>query len=793
MSIISSLLLFMNLAANNTSLTKSIFRELPYNGVEFIQLHGQFNNSLNSVLPTKKNLDRLTSIYDLDLFSLNINNNIDPDRNFSPQPTRCKYYSPHSFSKLQHMKSFHPNFSVLHSNIRSLKRNLDQFQNHLLSELNFHFHIIAVTETRIYNEDIRHLNVTLANYNFEFVPTPLAAGGVGMYIDDTLPYKVIEKTANEAFQALWLEIQLPKKPNVICGVIYRQHNSPERFLTYFEQTIERIISAGKTILVLGDMNINILKAETCRYAQRFLNSLQSYYLLPTIDKPTRVYNNSATLIDNIFTNKLDNNFLSGNIVSDLTDHFTQFCIFSSSTKIIQTAKVVTRDYSKFSNSKFLHDISLINWNLVLPDSNNDVNNLFSMFYNKLNKIVNKHAPFIALSRRKAKQMAKPWISKGLKKSIRIKNELFYSGDENRYKLYRNKIVTLCRLSKRNFYHNYFEENVNNMRKTWNCINDLIGHKKKGKKMIFTLKRPDNRNLCHKQTEIPDILNRHFAFIGHELASKIPHSSVHFSRYLPNCNNAKSFAFDLVLATEIEAEIKLTPLNKAHGLYSCPTRLLRVASHIISKPLATIINKSVENGVYPSKLKHAKIVPIYKSDDETDPSNYRPISLLSVFNRIFEKMMHKRLKSFLDLHDVLYENQYGFREKRSTQHALVDIVNKIQYYMDKKLFSCGIFIDLKKAFDTVDLIIQFYCVSWNIMVLGGSVINGSPLIYLDESKRLKLGLIFLNPKKLFVVFHRVPYWALFCFFYMLMISITLLTNLAFSYLLTILTCFMLTKI
>ena len=137
------------------------------------------------------------------------------------------------------------------------------------------------------------------------MPTPLAAG---MYIDDTLPYKVIEKTANEGFQALWLEIQLPKKPNVICVVIYRQHNSPESFLTYFEQTIERIISAGKAILVLGDVNINILEAETCRYAQRFLNSLQSYYFLPTIDKPTRVYNNSATLIDSIFTNKLDNKF-----------------------------------------------------------------------------------------------------------------------------------------------------------------------------------------------------------------------------------------------------------------------------------------------------------------------------------------------------------------------------------------------------------------------------------------------------------------------------------------------------
>ena len=190
-----------------------------------------------------------------------------------------------------------------------------------------------------------------------------------------------------------------------------------------------------------------------------------------------------------------------------------------------------------------------------------------------------------------------------------------------------------------------------------------------------MKRLDNRSLCHTQTEIPDILNRHFAFIGHELASNIPHSSVQFSRNLPNCNNAKSFAFDLVLATEIKAKIKSTPLNKAHGLYSCPTRISRVASHIISKFLATIVNKSVDNGVYLSNLKHAKIVPIYKSDDETDPNNYRSISLLFVFNRIFVKMMHERLKSFLDLPDVLYEKQYGFREKRSTQHALhIELIN-----------------------------------------------------------------------------------------------------------------------
>ena len=111
--------------------------------------------------------------------------------------------------------------------------------------------------------------------------------------------------------------------------------------------------------------------------------------------------------------------------------------------------------------------------------------------------------------------------------------------------------------------------------------------------------------------------------------------------------------------------------------------------------------SVEQGIYPSKLKLAKVIPIYKSNDESDPSNYRPISLLSVFNRIFEKMMYNRLKAFLEKFGILHESQYGFREKRSTEHAILEIINQIQTNMDRKLYTCGIFIDLQKAFDTVD--------------------------------------------------------------------------------------------
>ena len=109
---------------------------------------------------------------------------------------------------------------------------------------------------------------------------------------------------------------------------------------------------------------------------------------------------------------------------------------------------------------------------------------------------------------------------------------------------------------------------------------------------------------------------------------------------------------------------------------------------------------VQTSVYPSKLKCAKVIPVYKTGDGTQPGNYRPISLLSVFNRLFERLMHKHLSSFIEK-KILYNAQYGFRENYSTQHAILDIVNRIQSNTEAGLYSCGVFIDLKKAFDKVD--------------------------------------------------------------------------------------------
>ena len=176
-------------------------------------------------------------------------------------------------------------------------------------------------------------------------------------------------------------------------------------------------------------------------------SLQSCYLIPTVDKPTRVRSTSATLIDNIFVNNPEMVLVSGNIISDISDHFSQFCILTSVVNQTKGERKV-RDFSKFSSDSFTADISQVDWKEFVERDNVNVDRTFSFFYNKFNKILNKHALFKTLSKRRLKKLSKPWITKGIRTAIKIKNNLYMSGNHARYKYYRNEICKLTRISKK---------------------------------------------------------------------------------------------------------------------------------------------------------------------------------------------------------------------------------------------------------------------------------------------------------------------------------------------------------
>ena len=153
--------------------------------------------------------------------------------------------------------------------------------------------------------------------------------------------------------------------------------------------------------------------------------------------------------------------------------------------------------------------------------------------------------------------------------------------------------------------------------------------------------------------------------------------------------------------EIKDIIKTLNIRTSIGRSSIPTRLLKQFSKEISIPLEKLINLSFETGIFPDTLKLASIIPVFKKGYSLQCNNYRPISLTSNISKIMEKLVHQRLDLFLESNKVLYDEQFGFRNKHSATHALIEITEKIRETLDKKQFACGIFIDLQKAFDVVN--------------------------------------------------------------------------------------------
>ena len=206
-------------------------------------------------------------------------------------------------------------------------------------------------------------------------------------------------------------------------------------------------------------------------------------------------------------------------------------------------------------------------------------------------------------------------------------------------------------------------------------------------------------LINNPRDISNKLNEYFVNVGPTTEDSIPKTqNVSTLKFMKERIN---YAFLIAQVSHDEVLNIINSLEyKATGPVSIPIKLLKLIPDLILVPLCNIINVSFNTGVFPNLLKLVRI-PIHKRGSKQDINNYRLISLLSVFDKIMEKLMHKRLYSFLEEKDILYHKQFGFRKGNSTINALLQITEKIKESIDKGKYGCGIFIDLRKAFDTVN--------------------------------------------------------------------------------------------
>ena len=175
----------------------------------------------------------------------------------------------------------------------------------------------------------------------------MSAGGVGLFINENYKYRVLDRSTNSSYQALWIEILLPNHKKNICGIFYRQHDNVDQFFDYLSDSLEYFSGHNNNIYLMGDFNVDFLKYENCEYSQALLQCMQR---------------SSASLTDNIFTNNPTNNISSGNIVTNTADHFLQICIVNvNKQKLLHTKKTKLWDYSSFNANKFMKDLRWLDW------------------------------------------------------------------------------------------------------------------------------------------------------------------------------------------------------------------------------------------------------------------------------------------------------------------------------------------------------------------------------------------------------------------------------------------------
>ena len=184
--------------------------------------------------------------------------------------------------------------------------------------------------------------------------------------------------------------------------------------------------------------------------------------------------------------------------------------------------------------------------------------------------------------------------------------------------------------------------------------------------------------------------------------KIPKSRRNIHDYVSDIpRTLNSLTVRYIKLTDIEKIINSLPAKTSSGHDGISNKLLKDLNCTISYPLSIIFNQSLESGIFPEKMKIAEIVPLYKSKEEDILNNYRPISLLMTSSKILEKIIYTNLYGFLTQHNLFFDSQYGFRTKRSCEHAIMEMVGHVLHAKNDGKHTMGVFLDLSKAFDTLD--------------------------------------------------------------------------------------------
>lgn len=528
-------------------------------------------------------------------------------------------------------------------------------------------------------------------------------GGAAIFVRKETKFKELniqDIVADNIFEAVAI---CTEKCVIVC--VYRPPDGcQELFFNKMEEVINRVRTHRKYLVICGDINIDILTRDPKKQRSRkcLENFLEEHGMYTCTDEHTRVTPKCRSAIDHIITNvPLEKLMSECNLEVGISDHAMQYISFSNNSKPDKKQKpyIYRRVYTVKSELLFVKELKEQSWTDVFLASSAD--DKFNAFHEKFEGLYKKHFP---LRKFRPKEKDKEWITMGIRVTSKNFRSLCKQAKENKnsenvdqsfcdhFRRYRSIYRKILADAKKMAYEREIKNDKNPSKATWAVINRHMGKAEKVHRNI-EVRINNEDSLCSDPEKIANAFNIYYA--GVAVGSGDGKGTYD--------KNPPAFSMFLSPVTEIDVLKAILKLKnkKCCGYDDICDDLVKRHHETILKPLVNMIESSFKEGVFPERLKLSKVLPLYKKGNEGDMPNYRPVSNITVFSKIYEIVMEEKLRTYLYKYNILSDSQFGFIKGRSTSDAIIEFIHSIYNAFDAREFSTGIFYDMSKAFDMVD--------------------------------------------------------------------------------------------
>ena len=586
-------------------------------------------------------------------------------------------------------------------------------------------HVFGVSESRL-NADIDDSLIHINNYTTvrKDAESNIGHTGLVVYIHDSIRHLIRRRSdfETDSVEAIWLEFCQKKTASAYICSLYRNPACTSEWMNDFMTMMDKIPENADVIL-LGDFNFDLFNKQ-----DSWLTVTSMLGLSQLITTSTRVTSKTQTLIDHIYTNNVVKVINPSIVQSSLSDHYAIFCTYHA--KLPKQPKkdhdyVQYRSFKNFNETLFLHDIACTPFSIIYETI--DPDKALDLLHMLLSVAIDRHAPM--RTKRVKHSDLPPWITAELIFTMNLRDTYKKNKDDENYKMTKNQVSGMVDKAK----EAYFEKLIQDKKDTatlWRAINTLTNKSRKKNSTSTSVS--------------PEEFNEHFLSVSQRILSPEQiKAGEHFVcsdnlvQFCKERGNNSEFKIPLLSVHEVGKLVNSLGNKKSMGPENIPAFFLQLTLPYIVEPLTYIYNLCIENNTFPAAMKVAKVIPLPKSNDKSNPDNFRPISLLPLLSKPLERHIQKHLYNYLNGNSLLHLNQSGFRPKHSCQTALISLCDSWLSFINRSQVIGSLFLDFRKAFDLVN----------------HSILLQKLSLYLPSSSSVKFVQSFLENRSQFVKLNR----------------------------------------